>query len=51
MSTSLVPGLSALGAVVCLGEPRGWHWLLGLSLVTGGILFGVQKAPAVLAKA
>jgi drug/metabolite transporter (DMT)-like permease len=51
MITSLVPGLSALGAVVFLGEPLGWHLLLGLSLVTGGILFGVQKAPAVLAKA
>jgi drug/metabolite transporter (DMT)-like permease len=51
MITSLVPGLSALGAVVFLGEPLGWHLLLGLALVTFGILFGVQKAPAVLAKA
>jgi drug/metabolite transporter (DMT)-like permease len=44
MITSLVPGLSALGAVVFLGEPLGWHLLLGLSLVTAGILFGVRKA-------
>jgi len=51
MITSLVPGLSALGAVVFLGEPLGWHLLLGLTLVTGGILFGVQKAPPVLVKA
>jgi drug/metabolite transporter (DMT)-like permease len=51
MITSLVPGLSALGAVMFLGEPLGWLLLLGLSLVTAGILFGVQKAPAVLAKA
>jgi hypothetical protein len=36
---------------VFLGEPLGWHLLLGLALVTFGILFGVQKAPAVLAKA
>ncbi len=51
MITSLVPGLSALGAVVILGEPLGWHLLLGLSLVTFGILFGVRKAPVALAKA
>jgi drug/metabolite transporter (DMT)-like permease len=51
MITSLVPGLSALGAVVFLGEPLGWHLLLGLALVTFGILFGVQKAPVALAKA
>jgi len=49
MITSLVPGLSALGAVVFLGEPLGLHLLLGLSLVTAGILFGIRKAP--LAKA
>ena len=34
-----------LGAVVFLGEPLGLHLLLGLSLVTAGILFGVRKAP------
>jgi drug/metabolite transporter (DMT)-like permease len=44
MITSLVPGLSALGAVWWLGEPLDWHLMLGLLLVTCGILFGVQKA-------
>jgi drug/metabolite transporter (DMT)-like permease len=44
MITSLVPGLSALGAVWCLGEPLDEYLILGLLLVTGGILFGVQKA-------
>ena len=43
MITSLVPGLSALGAVWWLGEPLDWHLMLGLLLVTCGILFGVQK--------
>ena len=47
MLTSLVPGLSALGAVFWLGEPLGWHVLLGLSLVTLGIVFGVQPARTV----
>ena len=44
MITSLVPGLSALGAVWLLGEPLNAYLILGLLLVTGGILFGVQKA-------
>jgi drug/metabolite transporter (DMT)-like permease len=44
MITALVPGLSAMGAVVLLGEPLHWHLLAGLALVTGGILFGVRKA-------
>jgi drug/metabolite transporter (DMT)-like permease len=44
MLTALVPGLSALGAVIWLGEPLGWQILLGLSLVTLGIVFGVQPA-------
>ena len=44
MITSLVPGLSALGAVWWLGEPLDWHLIVGLLLVTGGIVFGVQKA-------
>lgn len=44
MITSLVPGLSALGAVWWLGEPLDWHLIVGLLLVTCGILFGVQKA-------
>ncbi len=42
MITALVPGLSALGAVLLLGEPLGWNLLAGLSLVTAGILFGVR---------
>ncbi|MEJ8811925.1 DMT family transporter [Variovorax ureilyticus] len=43
MITALVPGLSALGAVVFLGEPLQWNLFAGLTLVTGGILFGVQR--------
>ena len=42
MITALVPGLSALSAVALLGEPMGWNLLVGLALVTGGILLGVQ---------
>ena len=42
MITSLVPGLSALGAVLLLREPLSWQVMLGLSLVTLGIVFGVQ---------
>ena len=42
MITALVPGLSALGAVLLLGEPLGWTLLAGLALVTAGILFGVR---------
>ena len=42
MITALVPGLSALGAVVLLGEPMGWNVVVGLILVTLGILFGVR---------
>ena len=44
MITALVPGLSALGAVLLLGEPLGWSLLAGLVLVTAGILFGVRAA-------
>ena len=47
MMTSLVPALSALGAVMFLGEPLGWTLMLGLALVTLGMLFGVRPgAPA-----
>lgn len=46
MITALVPGLSALGAVMFLGEPMHWQVLLGLALVTAGILFGVRQARA-----
>lgn len=42
MITALVPGLSALGAVLFLGEPLHWNLALGLALVTMGILFGVR---------
>ncbi|AMM24910.1 DMT family transporter [Variovorax sp. PAMC 28711] len=50
MITALVPGLSALGAVVFLGEPMHWNLIAGLLLVTGGILFGVRQAAVVLQK-
>lgn len=43
MITALVPGLSALGAVVFLHEPLHWNLLAGLVLVTMGIIFGVRK--------
>jgi drug/metabolite transporter (DMT)-like permease len=42
MITALVPGLSALGAVVFLNEPMSLNLLAGLTLVTCGILFGVR---------
>lgn len=42
MITALVPGLSALGAVMFLDEPLHWNLLAGLALVTAGILFGVR---------
>lgn len=46
MITALVPGLSALGAVVFLDEPLQWNLFAGLTLVTAGILFGVQRVRA-----
>jgi drug/metabolite transporter (DMT)-like permease len=46
MITALVPGLSALGAVLWLGEPLYWNLGAGLALVTLGILFGVRAAAA-----
>jgi drug/metabolite transporter (DMT)-like permease len=51
MITAVVPGLSALGAVIFLGEPLYWNLLAGLGLVTAGIVFGVraQARPAVSA--
>ena len=51
MITALVPGLSALGAVLWLGEPLSWQVMLGLSLVTLGIVFGVQSSRSATAKA
>ena len=47
MITALVPGLSATGAVLLLGEPLHWSLFAGLVLVTAGILFGVKRAAAV----
>jgi len=43
MITALVPGLSALGAVLFLDEPLHWNLLAGLVLVTVGITFGVRR--------
>ena len=51
MITSLVPGLSALGAVLLLDEPLSWQVMLGLSLVTLGIVFGVQRVRPASVKA
>lgn len=51
MITALVPGLSALAAVVFLGEPLHWNLALGLVLVTVGILFGVRRATSATAAA
>jgi drug/metabolite transporter (DMT)-like permease len=50
MITALVPGLSAIAAVIVLGEPMGWNVLAGLSLVTAGIVFGVRKAAPIAIK-
>jgi len=44
MITAVVPGLSALGAAVFLQEPMPWNLLLGLALVTCGIVLGVRQA-------
>jgi drug/metabolite transporter (DMT)-like permease len=48
MITALVPGLSAVGAVLLLGEPLHWNLAVGLTLVTAGIMFGVKKAIPVI---
>ena len=50
MITAVVPGLSALGAVIFLGEPLYWNLLAGLVCVTVGILFGVRKAETAIRK-
>jgi drug/metabolite transporter (DMT)-like permease len=44
MLTAIVPGLSALGAVVFLNEPLYWNLIAGLLLVTLGIVVGVRAA-------
>ncbi|MGF6527579.1 DMT family transporter [Variovorax sp. PvP013] len=49
MITALVPGLSAIGAVLLLDEPLYWNLIVGLLLVTAGILFGVRKATSAAA--
>jgi hypothetical protein len=43
MLTAVVPGLSAMAAVLVLGEPLPWNLAAGLMLVTLGIVFGVRK--------
>ena len=43
MMTAVVPGLSALGAVLFLGEPLYWNLMAGLALVTLGIVVGVRS--------
>lgn len=43
MITALVPTLSALGAVVLLGEPMSSNLIAGLVLVTAGIVLGVRR--------
>ena len=47
MITALVPGLSALGAVLFLSEPLHLNLLLGLMLVTLGIALSVRGVGAV----
>ncbi len=51
MLTAVVPGLSALGAVIFLSEPLYWNLIAGLLLVTLGIVVGVRSSakPAPLA--
>ena len=43
MITAVVPSLSAIAAVIFLGEPLYWNLLLGLALATVGIVFGVRS--------
>jgi drug/metabolite transporter (DMT)-like permease len=51
MLTAMVPGLSALGAVIFLGEPLSLNLMAGLLLVTLGIVVGVRAASAPSASA
>jgi drug/metabolite transporter (DMT)-like permease len=44
MITAVVPGLSALSAVIFLGEPLYWALLAGLAMVTLGLLVGVRAS-------
>jgi drug/metabolite transporter (DMT)-like permease len=50
MITALVPGLSALAAVIFLNEPLSFNLLLGLFLVTLGIVVGVRSQKLKVAK-
>ena len=50
MITALVPGLSAIAAVMVLGEPLHWNLVAGLALVTAGIVFGVRKGSVIAIK-
>ena len=43
MITAVVPGLSAVGASLLLGESMSFNVISGLALVTIGIVFGVQR--------
>jgi drug/metabolite transporter (DMT)-like permease len=50
MITSVTPPMSALCAVIFLGEPLGWNLVIGLVLTTIGIVFGVKSvAPSATA--
>ena len=44
MLTAVVPGLSAMGAALVLGEVLSTNTLMGLGLVTAGILIGARRA-------
>ena len=44
MLTAVVPGLSAMGAALVLGEVLSTNTLMGLALVTAGILIGARRA-------
>ena len=46
MITAIVPILSAISAVIFLNEPLGWNLLVGLVMVTVGIMFGVRPVVA-----
>lgn len=43
--TALTPALAALAAWPLLGEPLGWVGLLGVTLVSAGMVLGVARRP------
>jgi drug/metabolite transporter (DMT)-like permease len=47
MITSVVPPMSAFGAVIFLSEPLTWNLVLGLICATVGIVFGVKSVTPV----